>query len=69
MIPIYDKIAVEVNKICTADCWKNPRHDCPYYCVCANEALTQSPDEYERTQRFENAIVARYYQLHREAAT
>lgn len=65
---MYDRVAAEVNKVCTADCWKNPRHDCPYFCVCSKEALTQSEDEYERTANFEAAIVARYYQLHPEAA-
>ena len=63
MTPEYDRVASEINKICSADCWNNPKTDCPYYDICADHALTKNPDEYARTAAFENALVARYKAL------
>lgn len=63
---LYDEAAREINKICTSDCWKNPKTDCPYFDICTDLALIQNPDEYERTRAFEDAMTGRYMKLKAE---
>ena len=56
----YDKVVSEVNKICDTYCWKNPKKECPYYCVCE---MRLNGNEEERTEEFEAAMIARYKEL------
>ena len=62
---LTDEIIVEVNRVCDSCCYKQLRTDCPYAVVCGDTSIDEIEDEHERTAAFENAIVRRYYEIHK----
>ena len=65
----YDEVAAEVNKICVGDCYKRPRTECPYYGVCSMRLPEGEECEQERTEKFEAALIKRYYELNPKSVT
>nr|DAH94308.1 MAG TPA: hypothetical protein [Caudoviricetes sp.] len=62
----YAEIKNEVNDICRQfpGCWHTPAASCPYWPVCSAFKDEDYATAEQRGAAFENAIAARYDQLH-----
>lgn len=63
----YAEIQNEVHDTCRRfpDCWHNPATACPYWPICGTFKDEDYETVEERGKAFEEAIAARYDELHR----
>lgn len=63
----YSEIESEIGDTCRQfpSCWHTPAVECPYWAVCGTFRDEKYPTPEQRGAAFENALAARYDELHR----